>query len=67
MHLKSMDMMIERSPDRKDLWESQQINPYWIEYHFFYNSLFKKIKKATEEKSILDWIYVVNMTTTKIN
>lgn len=53
-HLELMDMMIKRSPDKKDSWESQKINPYWIDYHFFYSTLFKRFKKVTEKKVILE-------------
>src|SRR4051812_32469928 len=31
---KSMDRMIVRNPEKREYWENQKLNPYWIEYHF---------------------------------
>ena len=46
-YLGSMDMMILSSPKNKDSWENNKLNPYWMEYHFFYSWVFKKM--ITEE------------------
>lgn len=46
-HLERMDMMIQRSPEYKNSWENNKVNPYWMEYHFFYSWIFKKV--ITEE------------------
>ncbi len=44
-HLAWMDEMIQRSPDKKDYYQSKKINPYWKDLHFFYMQIFKKIEK----------------------
>lgn len=46
-YLEMMDRMVLKMPDSKYTWESNKINPFWLEYHFFYSYLFKKM--ITEE------------------
>ncbi len=67
-HIDSMNMMIESDPERKDTWESNKLNPYWKEYHFFYSTFSKKLKEANRQKEILeiDFIGTYNINKNKL-
>lgn len=49
----SMELMIKTNPENKDTWKSNQINPYWLEYHFFFIIISQKLKEAAKQNKIL--------------
>lgn len=49
-----MNRMIKRSPDKTIYYESNKLNPYWMEYHFFYMQLSKNIKRALKKKKEME-------------
>jgi len=49
----SMELMIKTNPENKDTWKSNQINPYWLEYHFFFTTISQKLKEANKQNKIL--------------
>jgi hypothetical protein len=42
-NIKSKDRMIKVEPEQKNYWESQKLNPYWMEYHFFIHTIVQKL------------------------
>lgn len=40
-HVELLNDMINSDPQNKVSWEANKINPYWMEYHFFYRQLSK--------------------------
>jgi hypothetical protein len=51
----SMTRLIKSSPDKKEYWLSQKLNPFWIDYHFFITIIvaeLMKFKKYESDKNI---------------
>ncbi len=53
-YVELMNSMIKKNPDKTTYYESNKLNPYWMEYHFFYMQLSKNIKRAFKKKKEME-------------
>ncbi|HEX4374194.1 MAG TPA: hypothetical protein VHZ50_12910, partial [Puia sp.] len=45
-YVESLNLLLDGTPEHKVYVDVNKINPYWMEYHFFYTRLSKSIRKA---------------------
>ena len=46
------DMMVSRNPELATYWQSKKITPFWMEYHFFINTIVKILFKHRTDLKI---------------
>ena len=60
-YLANIDMLIEDDFERKEILFANKLNPYWIEYHFLYSIILKKVEEESNLISDIQIGYINNL------
>ena len=52
-YLNLINSLIEKYPDKSEMYVSQSLNSFWIDFHFLYSTLIKLLLKKREEFAII--------------